>query len=327
MQITVAIPTYNRPQVLAEALDSLLRQERLPDEVVVVDSSPQFQQLNNPGLPSFIHVRASEPNLPHQRWEAVERASGDVIAFLDDDILPAPDYLARIAAVFEADSAGIIGAAGGWMNHAGATGPARPSLRRRLAGVESLEPSVIGRGGLLRTYSEQPSATLLDVPTISGGAMAYRTDVLRQIGPLPWLYELYRYKHGRGEDGILSSLVRHAGYRVVLCPSACVLHRVEPPVAYANAGHPRGVAETWGRYVLNRVILPEWRFADHVAFWRYVAVNVASTFARARNFGHLRGALAGAKWCYTAPRVFLQSIAHAKRLSGAAIHSQSNANR
>ena len=41
MSLAVIIPTYHRPEGLRAALDSVLAQSRLPEEIVVVDNSAE----------------------------------------------------------------------------------------------------------------------------------------------------------------------------------------------------------------------------------------------------------------------------------------------
>lgn len=101
MQVSVIIPTYGRPESLARLLEGLSRQT-FPagnfEVIVVVDgSSPSLERLlEGAGCPFPLrwYVR------PHRGETAVRnfgitQATGEILVYLDDDILPVPELLAR----------------------------------------------------------------------------------------------------------------------------------------------------------------------------------------------------------------------------------------
>lgn len=104
VDITIAIPTYNGEKRLPEVLDKLFTQigvEHLTWEVIVVDnnSSDQTAQIIanyqtkwGEQLP-LRYFLETEQGAAFARLRAVREAQGKLIAFLDDDNLPAPDWL------------------------------------------------------------------------------------------------------------------------------------------------------------------------------------------------------------------------------------------
>jgi glycosyltransferase involved in cell wall biosynthesis len=97
--ISVVIPTFQRPQMLAAALRALVPQLASADaEVVVVDNCPdasargQVAALTESGLALRYH---HEPRrgVAHARNAGVLMARGAYIAFLDDDEVPDPGWL------------------------------------------------------------------------------------------------------------------------------------------------------------------------------------------------------------------------------------------
>jgi glycosyltransferase involved in cell wall biosynthesis len=96
--ISVVIPTRNRPVSLARTLAALDRQQRVPDEVIVVDAGdeplPDALRTAYPEL-RIAFVRA-QPGVCAQRNLGIRRAAGDHILLCDDDIEPPPDYLRRL---------------------------------------------------------------------------------------------------------------------------------------------------------------------------------------------------------------------------------------
>ncbi|MDZ8109988.1 MAG: hormogonium polysaccharide biosynthesis glycosyltransferase HpsE [Nostoc sp. DedQUE12a] len=103
--VTVAIPTYNGAIRLPQILDKLVTQtgvQNLKWEILIVDnnSSDNTSEViqNYQKLYGSCHLRYSfekEQGAAFARLRAVREARGELIAFLDDDNLPAPDWLAE----------------------------------------------------------------------------------------------------------------------------------------------------------------------------------------------------------------------------------------
>lgn len=99
--IAVVIPTYNRWDCLEVTLDALCEQERLPDEVIVVDdgstdgTSDKLEAWENgKDLPfSFKRFRQENAGPAKARNFGVQQAQSDIVAFLGDDTIPAPDWV------------------------------------------------------------------------------------------------------------------------------------------------------------------------------------------------------------------------------------------
>jgi O-antigen biosynthesis protein len=90
--VSVIIPTRERPSLLKRALASIERQTYKHREAVVVEDA----QGRGPAA---------------TRNEAVKRARGSVLAFLDDDDVYAPHHLERLVEALHASNAGLAYAA------------------------------------------------------------------------------------------------------------------------------------------------------------------------------------------------------------------------
>jgi len=117
--ITVGIITRNRAKDLGEALDSLTKQVRPADEVLIVDNGSTdntrlvveaFQKL----LPiSYNFLEAA--SIPMARNMVIEKAKHEIISFTDDDCIVEPGWLDAVERGFlRADNVGIVG---GWVKH------------------------------------------------------------------------------------------------------------------------------------------------------------------------------------------------------------------
>lgn len=91
----VIIPTYGRKEVLGRLLLWLGKQTRLPDEVII--STTDETQLPDVETRFPVATVFGPKCLAAQRNRGLEKALGrfDFITYLDDDLIPATDYLER----------------------------------------------------------------------------------------------------------------------------------------------------------------------------------------------------------------------------------------
>jgi glycosyltransferase involved in cell wall biosynthesis len=114
-KITVVIPLYNKAPYIQRALDSVLTQTRLPDEIIVVDDGSTdggAEIVENIGHPLIRLVRQENQG----RWFATNRgitkATGELIATLDADDAWKPRFLEVVLSLREKyPFAGIYGTA------------------------------------------------------------------------------------------------------------------------------------------------------------------------------------------------------------------------
>ena len=98
--ISVCICTYRRQPQLVALLRDLALQTRLPQQVVVVDNEApgtarEAVEALIPELPYVLDYSVQpEKNIALTRNQSVARASGEWLAFLDDDQRVAPGWLA-----------------------------------------------------------------------------------------------------------------------------------------------------------------------------------------------------------------------------------------
>jgi GT2 family glycosyltransferase len=116
LSLSLVICTFRRPAAVRRLLEALRSQACLPDEVLVVDASPDIETeavVSDARLAGLIYHRVppEERGLTRQRNWGIDRANGDVIAFLDDDTVPEPDYFAEVLACFERHP-GAVGVGG-----------------------------------------------------------------------------------------------------------------------------------------------------------------------------------------------------------------------
>jgi succinoglycan biosynthesis protein ExoM len=117
--ICVCICTFKRPALLKQLLDRLDRQQTgglFTYSVVVADNDAEQsarELVTNFSATSHVPVRycfESQPNIAMARNKALSQAEGDFIAFIDDDELPADDWLCNLLKTCEGYRAdGVLG--------------------------------------------------------------------------------------------------------------------------------------------------------------------------------------------------------------------------
>jgi len=98
-QLTVAVAAYERPESLTRCLAAILEGTVLPAQLVIVDQSRDERvgrvvAALERGPVQVDYVRQPRLGLAASRNAAVARARLPVIAFTDDDCVPAPDWVA-----------------------------------------------------------------------------------------------------------------------------------------------------------------------------------------------------------------------------------------
>jgi glycosyltransferase involved in cell wall biosynthesis len=97
--LTIIIPTFNESAYLPELLDALCKQTRQADEIIVADAGSTDGTVE---LAISRGAKVVPGGMPAVGRNAGAReAKGDYLLFLDADVVPAPDFIARLLAGFE----------------------------------------------------------------------------------------------------------------------------------------------------------------------------------------------------------------------------------
>jgi GT2 family glycosyltransferase len=212
----VVLTAGRRPDDLRAAVSSLLAQQRVDADIVVVGNGCEPG-----GVPDGVRVVAlpADDGIPAGRNAGVPHVRGDLLFFLDDDArLASPDALARVGEEFAGD-------------------PALGMLQLR---VEPLRPGgARSRDWIPRLRNGDPARSSA-ITVVWEGAVAIRRDVFERIGGWP---APFRFVH-EGVD--LGWRVMDAGYDVRYAGDVVALHP-------SPTGSPHGYSYYFG--ARNRVWL------------------------------------------------------------------------
>lgn len=111
-RVSAVIPTYNRPEFLRGAIESVLAQRHVDVECVVVDdgSDTDYTEEVVEEYPETVRclVHRTNRGLSAARNTGIEAADGEYVAFLDDDDRWAPDKLSeQVRALERSSDAGL----------------------------------------------------------------------------------------------------------------------------------------------------------------------------------------------------------------------------
>jgi GT2 family glycosyltransferase len=189
----VVLTAGRRPDDLRAAVDSLLMQEGVTTDVVVVGNGCAPD-----GLPAGVRVvaLAHDEGIPAGRNAGVPQVRGELLFFLDDDAaIAAPDALARIAELLAAD----------------------PGLALVQLRPEARDGGPRSRDWVPRLRVGDPARSS-EITVVWEGAVAIRRAVFEQVGGWP---ADFRFVH-EGVD--LGWRIMDAGHRMRYAGDIVVLH-------------------------------------------------------------------------------------------------------
>ncbi len=105
MKISVIIPTLNRISSLKETIDSINNQKMKPHEIIIVDQSDgvQIKQfVSNYKIIKYFYQK--EKSSAKARNYGANQATGEVLCFLDDDVILDKNYFFNINKILQANS-------------------------------------------------------------------------------------------------------------------------------------------------------------------------------------------------------------------------------
>lgn len=214
---SVVVCTYNRARVLGRCLEALRRLDYPEFEVVVVEG-PSTDDTSDvvDRFPDVKRVTNETRNLSISRNLGIAASAGEIVAFIDDDAVPEPDWLRALAEAFDDPT---VGGAGGDV-----IGPRGTHLQ--------FSNGILSRYG--RVLPELDAPADRNGPagpwynTLMGTNSSFRRRALDDVGGFDENYEYYH------DEADLCARVIQAGYRVEHVPRAVVWHGFEPGAARKN---------------------------------------------------------------------------------------------
>ncbi|MDF1582306.1 MAG: glycosyltransferase [Methyloprofundus sp.] len=220
MDASIIICTYNRAESLKDTLAALHKQQTVNYkdwEIIIVDNNSkdhtrQVVEKAQHDWPQLRYVFEEKQGLSYARNHGIACATGEVIVFTDDDVLPEPEWLETTLSGMKKYNAD---ACGGFIAPIWETQPPKWLTERFY--------------GFLAVRTERSD----DYPIIEpgqapfGANMAFKKNVFEKVG----LFDTSRGRKGAvlasGEDGEMFERILKAGLKSMFLGQSRVHHKVE----------------------------------------------------------------------------------------------------
>jgi GT2 family glycosyltransferase len=292
-RVSVIVPTWRREASLARCIRALARQRYAPDEVVVVTraadeaSRVAARAVALPSATRLLLPAVGAAGVIVALQAGLDAATGDVIAFTDDDAEPREDWIERLLGAIPAD--GPVVGAGGRDHQPGERGPGETAVGRVQWFGRVIGAHHVGAGGAR------------EVDVLKGVNAAFRALPLREVGFDARLRGTGAQQHW---ELALCLPLRRAGWRLIYDPAIAVDHHVESREGTDQIHRGRFDADALADAVHNETValLEHLRGTRRIAFgaWAWLVGTVAApglaNALRLRAQGHR---WAGAAWAAT----------------------------
>lgn len=224
LKISAVIPTKNRAADLRLAVESILAQSRLPDELIIIDQSDTTaSQLmvealcaDQSGITLIYVYDRTVTGLVDAKRVGVERASGDIVSFLEDDVVLEPAYFSGVewAFVSRPDCLGC----GGVITNPPSTSAVYVTLQQIfLRGIFD-DPRLVAYAAA----AARPDV-LVPCPVVSGGVSSWRRSVFKTVQ-----FDVRNGFHFFEDMEFATRVCRALGPHVYVNPRARLAHYSSP---------------------------------------------------------------------------------------------------
>lgn len=215
VKVSVAIPTYNRKNMLRRLINSIKSSSFTDYEIIVIDdaSTDGTDKLIREEFPDVIYIKHDNPTLvAKSRNDAINASNGDFIFFIDDDNVVERDTIEKLYNyIANHDEIGVIAPVTCWYSmpdkvmYAG--GVFSKFMRRTIALYSN-------------TNCKDLEGKIIECDVFANSYM-FRKEAIKKAGLIPW-----KRIPWNGEDGYLQYKIKKLGYKNITLGSARVYHDI-----------------------------------------------------------------------------------------------------
>ncbi len=195
--VSLYIPCFNVQATIGDCIQGLLKQTYPPDEILVIDdgSSDRTAEIAS-GYPVKVIRHERNKGLAAARNTGIKNSRNELVAFVDADCIPAPEWLERLVVCLEDEAVALAGG-------------------RLTEGVLLSSADRWRAAHMCQHWGESPRR---DPEFIFGHDGLVRKSALEKAG---WYNETYRTN---GEDVDISRRLGACGFSLMYEPAAVVKH-------------------------------------------------------------------------------------------------------
>ena len=228
MKVSVIINTYNRLHTLPATLEALALLRYRDYEVIVVCgpcTDGTLDYLNKNWSEKIKILECPEANLAMSRNIGICAASGDIVAFTDDDGIPEPDWLDNIIPAYYDTQ---VAAVGGFVRNNTGVGYQTKFIKSNRHGISDV---------MIDSAEKLPEAVpgATEFTGLIGVNSTFRREILIGVGGFD-----IEFAYFLDETDVIVRLV-DAGYKIVIVPEAEVHHKY----ASSHIRNEVGIAKNW----------------------------------------------------------------------------------
>jgi GT2 family glycosyltransferase len=211
------IATYNRCSDLKKCIDSLSNLTVKPYEIIVADSNSTDGTRRLKDSYPIRYISIDHKNRQVARNAGISVAEGEIMAFLDDDVVVDEEWLKWLLQPYSDSNVGGVG--GRVIPHGEPKDFFHP--------VKHSEIGKVRKNGMVLGNFDTPTPEQIEVDTLQGCNMSFKKELLLKIGGFDENFEGNCFR----DDTDLCFRVRNLGYKLVYQPKALVWHMYKGRIA------------------------------------------------------------------------------------------------
>lgn len=289
MSVSAVLPTKNRAQLLADTVRALLAQTVVPHELIIVDQSATEEgrrlvrelvaAMPLPQRPVLVYLRDPAINgAAAARNAGLDLARGDIVVFIDDDVVPAADVVSRLLDHYaRSPELGAIAPV--------ITNYPPPGRASRLATAAFCRGPFQDERQPVYWYWREYAGALVPVRMFTGAMMSFRRAALEGLR-----FDARYRAASVGEDIDLCWSLGARGERLAIATDAHIVHNKAPrPAVRTEAAQITSWAFLYDKHV-RKTASARLAFAWYVTGIVLAAVGLA---VRERTWAPVGSAIAG----------------------------------
>ena len=228
MRLSVIIVSYTRRELLRQTVAALLPQLGCDAEILVMDQCAETAAAGDfTGISAVRYANLPFGNMVKARNQGIALSRGEIVLFVDDDVIPLPGLMdAHVAAYADPVVGGVAG---------------RILDRGEEAGSPVADPRSFDPVGGWE-FAQFDHTTAGDVMTARGCNMSFRRKLLLRLGGFDPNIEIFR------DDTDMCMRVIAEGYKIRFVPGASLVHLNAPSGGTRTASTASAWSQEWQLY-------------------------------------------------------------------------------